>query len=153
MMEQLGRVISTGFIWALCAGITITALIVGGENNTDGFQTIMFTAVPMISALMATFMIWVAPELARNGRRDSSRRDAIDTATKNKRTATDSESARLATLMELMDEDERAVFKESLKRRVMNEQRLNDDGEFYSESTTLDSLLHDEYDDNKRLRH
>ena len=153
MMEQLGRLLSTGFIWALCAGITITALIVGGEYNTDGFQTIMVTVVPMISALLATFMIWVAPELARRGQSDSRRRDAPGTSSKNKRTATDSESARLATLMELMDEDERAAFKESLKRRVMNEQRLNDDGEFYGESTTLDSLLHDEYDDNKRLRH
>lgn len=152
-MEHLGKLLSTGFIWILCAGIAITALITNQYNyNDSGFLTIMYTAVPMLSALAATFMIWVAPELARRGGRDAGRREVEDTSYKSKRNTTTDVSARLAALMDMMDDDERAAFKESLKRRVLAEQRLYDDGEFYGDPATLDSLLHDDYDD-KRLRH
>ncbi len=155
IVEHLGKLLSTGFIWVLCAGIAITALITSQYNyNDSGFLTIMYTAIPLLSALAATFMIWVAPELARRGGNDVRQRTREDDSTsyKSKRNVANGESARLAALMDMMDEDERAAFKASLKRRVLAEQRLNDDGEFYGDPATLDSLLRDDYDE-KRLRH
>jgi len=48
---------------------------------------------------------------------------------------------KLSMLMEIMDEDERAAFKETLKRRVLEDKKYGEDGELSTSDQTLAALL------------
>lgn len=137
-MENLAKSILTMVIWLLVGGIAITALIVSeGASDPEGILMPSFLA-----SLMATFIIWGIPELAgrRSERQQSSTRHRFGQS-KSKRNATSSDD-RMAMLMSLMSEDEREDFKETLKRRVLADSRLNADGEFMTDHESLDSLLY-----------
>lgn len=56
-------------------------------------------------------------------------RSNMNDANKAKRAPSQSDD-RIALLLELMTDDEKAAFKQSLQRQVMAEYRLSDDGEF-----------------------
>ncbi len=137
--------------WKAVATITIWVI-----SGLVALSTVMFSSgsyswemvgIPLIVALLATFFMWVAPILSQQDA-EKARYEAeaamYKQVGKQKRTNAPVGDSRLSLLLELMDDDERAAFKETLKRRVLAEQRLSDDGEFYGD-TSLGDLL-DEVD-------
>ena len=137
-MENLAKSILTMAIWLFVGGIAITALIVTeGNGDPEGILIPSF-----LTSLMATFIIWGIPELAgkRGERQQVSSRHRFGQS-KSKRNVSSSDE-RMSMLMALMTEDEREDFKETLKRRVLADSRLNADGEFMTDDESLDSLLY-----------
>lgn len=105
------RVQATLFIW-LAFGIAIGLT---GINNPVNGNTIGLVLIASIAAFLATTLVWVLgserfsrPELSEKAKRD---------------TRNNTEDARLALLVQLMDEDERQSF----KRRLVDDLRA--DGE------------------------
>jgi hypothetical protein len=80
---------------------------------------------------------------ARSQVRSQRGQPEASTREKAKRGTGRSESDNIALLLEMMDADEREEFKNILKRRVLQDARLSDDGEFYPPAS-LESLMQDE---------
>ncbi len=88
-------------------------------------------AVPISVALIMTIALVLVPDVVAvlTAQREKAKREPQD---------------RLSMLLELMDEDERAAFKESLKRRVLDDIGRTDDGELPADDATLAALLDEE---------
>lgn len=106
----------------------------------DQLTPLIFMAV--MGAFFGTLAIWGIPEfmklyhlkiLAQAG----------EATEKSKRGGQTRYDDKLALLMDLMDEDERAAFKEALKQRVLHDAHY-DDGELPFASNTLESLMVEE---------
>lgn len=144
-MGNFWRAVTTAFIWLMACGFGIAAV---NATNSDSW-----IVVPVLLAtLLATAVIWISEALgasakARVETRHLTGRSDRSAAGKSKR----EESDKYALLLELMDEDERAEFKEMLKRRALQDMRLSDDGEFFA-PTTLKSLMQDDEDDRHNRR-
>ena len=147
MWENIMKMLSTLAIWAITGTISIFGITSNTNINSD---LVWITILPLIIALIATFMIWVAPELARADNAAKATHLHIGDSEKAKRDASRSDESRLSLLMEMMDDDEREAFKDTLKRRLLDDYRVNEDGELFADSATLESLMHDEQ--NQRLR-
>ena len=137
MAETLGKTVATIAAWGMLGLIGMMAVI---DNSTLSGMWVALGA--MAAALVTTFFIWVLSEAVKKPaagqsgqQRDISERDV----SKAKRQPGD----RLSMLLELMDEDEREAFKETLKQRLLDDMSLNDDGEL-GYRTTLEDLLDDD---------
>jgi hypothetical protein len=137
MMGDIGKTLSTIAVWAALGLIAMMAVI---DNSS---MTGMWVALgAMLTALAATVVIWVVAEAVKKPGPPKTTRETSDhlrAAEKAKRQPGD----RLSLLLELMDDDEREAFKETLKQRIMDDMRLNDDGEL-DYHTTLEDLLDDD---------
>jgi hypothetical protein len=145
MWENIMKMLATLGIWTITGAISFSATI---DSPIDG-DVLAVVIAPLLIALFATFFIWVAPELVRADRDAKSTHHHIGDSEKAKRRVSGDES-RMALLMEMMDDDERQAFKETLKRRLLDDYRVNEDGELFADSTTLESLMQDEQ--RQRLR-
>jgi hypothetical protein len=90
--------------------------------------------MPLIIGFLVTLVVWVGGDSkgqAPPADYEKAKRQPGDTNTK------------LALLLELMDEDEREAFKETLKRRVLDDM-TSGDGELLADAATLESLLSDQ---------
>ena len=136
-MGDIGKTLSTIAVWAALGLIAMMAVI---DNSS---MTGMWVALgAMLTALAATVVIWVVAEAVKKPNAPKSARqlgDDLRAAEKAKRQPGD----RLNLLLELMDDDEREAFKETLKQRIMDDMRLNDEGEL-DYHTTLEDLLDDD---------
>ena len=141
--EAVWKGIITTIIWLISGALSL-AVILSAESNFNG-DSLAMMAIPLIVAVAGTFFIWVAGELVKRDRieaeakRDLEREERLGNLEKEKHAT--SEGTRMALLLEMMDADERQVFKQSLKRKVLGESRLTTDGEL-SESTS--EYLYDE---------
>ena len=141
--EAVWKGIITTIIWLISGALSL-AVILSAESNFNG-DSLAMMAIPLIVAAGGTFFIWVAAELVKKDRieaeakRDLEREERLGNLEKEKHAT--SEGTRMALLLEMMDADERRVFKQSLKRKVLGESRLTTDGEL-SQSTS--EYLHDE---------
>lgn len=144
MAEILGKTVATVAIWGALALIGMMAVI---DNSS---VTGMWVALgAMFTALVATFAIWVIAEAVKKPAPRKSSRDISDdlrAAEKAKRQPGD----RLSLLLELMDEDERQAFKETLKQRIMDDMRFNDEGELDYHTTLEDLLDEDSFGQQRR---
>ena len=130
---NIAKMISTVAMWLLIGLISIFAITQGTANSGD---TVPLVLGSLFFGLVGTFIIWVAPDLAKNEHRDE---QSSSLSEKNKRRQGD----KLSILLELMDEDERAAFKDGLKRQLMNDMRY-DDGEQPYSGETLETLMDEE---------
>lgn len=141
--EAMWKGIITTIIWLISGSLSL-AVILSTEGNFNG-DSLGMMAIPLIVAVAGTFFVWVASELVKRDRieaeaqRDIKREERLGNLEKEKHAT--SEGTRMALLLEMMDADERQVFKQSLKRKVLGESRLTTDGEL-SESTS--EYLYDE---------
>jgi hypothetical protein len=130
-MSGASKTAATVAMWIAVAVTEFGISIYGAESGADIGTLLM---VPFLMAVLLTFVLWVVPEI--RGRRY---RDAADdwTLEKAKRQPVD----KMTLLLDLMDDDEREAFKETLKRRVLAEL---DDSELPEDAATLESLLYDD---------
>jgi hypothetical protein len=132
-MDTFWKMVTTITAWILLAGISITALIVSGDARFSGDVTAV-TLMPLIIGFLVTLVVWVGGDSkgqARPADYEKAKRQPGDANTK------------LALLLELMDDDEREAFKETLKRRVLDDM-TSGDGELLADAATLESLLSDQ---------
>lgn len=135
-MENFWKFALTITIWVLSAGIGITALIVSETNS--GAEDIAILS--LLTSLVATFIIWAIPELT--GSTKTNKQSIMESVGKAKRSHTGED--RVSMLLQLMTEDEREAFKHSLQQQILHDARLSTDGEFVSDNTSLESLLHED---------
>lgn len=137
MAETLGKTVATIAAWGMLGLIGMMAVI---DNSSYSGMWVALGA--MVTALAATFFIWVLSEAVRKpavNQPGQQRTASENDIAKAKRQPGD----RLSMLLELMDEDEREAFKETLKQRLLDDMSLNDDGEL-GYRTTLEDLLDDD---------
>lgn len=111
-------------VWFGVAGVAIGLAIYGSETQASITLPLIFT---VLIGMVTTLLIFALPYLAAMKLEQD----------KNKRQPAD----RLALLMELLDEDERAAFKEALQARALDDMRLGGDGELPADEQTLSELL------------
>ncbi len=137
MAETLGKTVATIAAWGMLGLIGMMAVI-----DNSSFSGMWVALGAMAAALVATFFIWVLSEAVKKpaaGQSGQQRVISERDVSKAKRQPGD----RLSMLLELMDEDEREAFKETLKQRLLDDMSLNDDGEL-GYRTTLEDLLDDD---------
>ncbi len=118
-------------IWIGTGAICFGMGIYGAASNADVGP---FFLVAMIIAAVTSMTYMLLPVLA-------ARRLEAPAVEKNKRGGDD----RLATLLALMDEDERQAFKETLKQRMLDSlTQPATDGELPYDSDTLETLLQEQ---------
>lgn len=118
---HLGKAIATLGIWLIAGGIGITALL----TSTVTADHEMVAVVALIVAFVATRSIWNEPK-DKNRKFGKAKRG-------------DNNSDKLSLLLELMSEEEREAFKESLKRQYTAD--FSQDGEIpydYYEDESID---------------
>lgn len=130
------KVILTGFIWLVCLLISFAIIFTSSEE--------WILSVPLGVAFFSTMAIYMSD--ADKAKHQASQGNGTVTIEKAKRDAGDPTEAKMRLLLELMDEDERQAFKETLKRQMLQSSHF-DDGEV--DGIALEALL-DEQD--KRLR-
>ncbi len=115
--DERGGLVAT--IWVAMA---IVAIVLAVASSVPGLMVI-----PIAVAVLMTFVMYLPTIIA-----------AMDQQTpKAKREPGD----KLALLLEMMDADERAAFKEALKRRVLDDLGGAEDGELPADAQTLAELL------------
>ena len=126
-------------MWIAVAIIDFGVALSTIENNSPlGWPFVL----PILVAFLGTMIIWTT-QLPR----ERYRRQSTEDQGKAKRGTGDM----MALLMELMDEDERAAFKQKLQARVLRDAGYGEDGEIPDERVSLETLMHDE--DADSLRH
>ena len=147
MMSNTGRIIATVIMWLVLGIISIVAItsVSGPWAYTNGGDLVPLVLGSLFFGLVGTYMIWVRPEMYKY---KYARTQNGESSEKAKRQG--SGNQKMALLMELMDDDEREAFKETLKRRVLDEARIGGDGEITYGDTTLESLFYEEDKDQQR---
>ena len=138
------RLFFTLLLWAITAAIIIHLLSADAPDRTTFENTVglMFAALGI--AIGGTFFILIMPDLLIEDLQVEAQKHggAIKSA-KAKREGGSRREDQLAVLLELMDEDEREMFQERLRQRMIGETGYAD-GELPDTGETLDSLLAEE---------
>lgn len=132
------KVLVTGFIWMVCLLISLAILF------TPAIDSEWVLSLPLGVAFFSTMAIYMSD--ADKSKHEAGRGDGTVTIEKAKRDAGDPADAKMRLLLELMDDDERQAFKETLKRQMLQRSHL-DDGEV--DSVSVEALLDSQ---DKRLR-
>ena len=138
----VGKTVTTLFMWLMLSAIAIISI------DTPGGDSAWVAIVAMIAAVVGTFFIWVASELIKQEAAEKSQQQA-QSYEKAKR-GSGSAGDKLALLLEMMDYDEREAFKETLKRRVLDDASVGNDGEINYEGVSLGALLDDQSRQSRR---
>jgi hypothetical protein len=144
-MDNFWRIILVLAIWVALGTISVAAVLSpSGDSTTSDIVT-----TAMFMATISTAVVWLGPELVSSRRSKSQTHFVSGGTEKAKRGAGGlPDDARLA----LLDEDERQALKERLKRQVLDEAYVTDDGEIAYRGQSLETLLEDEADGQQRLR-
>jgi hypothetical protein len=120
LISMAVNLVATFFIWAAFALVRVVV-------DSDGLGSDTLVIIAVLTAFGLTVALWLTWALTDYGERAQSVRE------KNKRSI--GQDARLALLLELMDEDDR----QALKQRLMDE--IGGDGEAISLAALLDTEL------------
>jgi hypothetical protein len=147
--NQAGRWAITALMWLGAIAISIASI----ESTNTRVDIPLVISMAMLFATIGTFLLWGLPEIAKmftGNKTAAGEDDAFMEKTKrdgsSRRDAGSHRIEQLAVLLELMDEDEVADFKETLKHRVLDGM---DEGDYLDDM--LD-MLRDESQTGKRLR-
>lgn len=145
------RGISTVMIW-IVVGTAVTLSIVNG-TYTGGWAAVAIAGLSLIVGLIATIGIWVLPALIES-QRPAPLTQAHETPGKAKRGGGNpGMTETLHALMSVMDDEERAEFKEKLVRVVLDQAAISTDGELGGRMSLADLLGEEEENlSGKRLR-
>lgn len=129
MFQDIGKFLLTLVVWVICGFVAVFPMF--NEGISSG--AVMVIVIALIAAVGATSVLW--------GDGDETDTDIKTAQEKRKR---DETMPQVDLLLSMMDEDERAAFKDELKRRVLDERtaRLSDDGEVQSLDALLDEKHH-----------
>jgi len=134
VVNTLGRMVVSLLIWGGAIGISIAA-----AQDQSGLAALLMVVLVWFMALAGTFVMWVMPEMMHHDHAVLPLTQPV--AEKAKRRSRREEQMEL--LAELMDDDERAAFKERLKQRILEETDYAD-GELPEYGTSLAALLDEE---------
>lgn len=136
-MQHFPRIILTGVIWMMLGAIAITAVLNSQYSNLDP-NAIAIAA--MVMGAITTGLLWSSG--SKEEKTDPKRGHFVTIGgdTKAKR-GQDSTDARLTLLMEMMDEGELEAFKERLKRQILDEAYVTEDGEISYRGTSMNNFL------------
>ena len=145
MMNNAGTFAAKGCITTVIWGsiIGLVAVLAPFMESSDMGP---LAVAAMLAAIVAMFLIWGLPEVTKIYTARAGLQTGVSPE-KNKRQSGD----KLALLMELMDEDERAAFKSTLKQRLLDSADYAD-GELPYSGETLAALLNEERDASARRR-
>jgi len=118
-MNDFWKMITTAIIWTICGGIILAMTIQGVANNVAANWVLV---LPLLAAVLTTLVIWAAGQGGTQ-----SREAALRESGKAKRLNLTRDD-KMAMLMDMMDEDERAAFKAALARKLLDDDR--DDNPF-----------------------
>ena len=118
-----------------------------GESATsspfvEGGDMALVIVMPLLFAFLGTLAVWVLPEIVKIFAPGSATETTALPA-KAKRAGDTRRDEQLAILLELLDDDEREVFKERLQQRVLDNLRYSE-GELPETDATLAALLDEE---------
>lgn len=130
-MNNEQRVNIVGLVWIMM-GIVSVGAVTSGELGLG-------LLIPLATAILTTLFLGVLPGMITS---------VQDQREKAKRSPQD----RVAVLLELMDDDERAEFKAQLKQRILDDADRAQDGELPLGDTSLAALLHDDGSDSHTTR-
>jgi hypothetical protein len=135
--NSLAKAVSTIMMWIMLSAVSIVALT---DNTSAHGDVTALVIVPLIIALIGTFLLWGLPEIPKNNQMLDRQSDEGEGKAKRQ------QGDKLALLMEMMDEDERQAFKAALQQRLLQESgnMAYDDGELPYGAETLESLLDDD---------
>ena len=120
-MAFAGKVAVVIAIWIAVAIIGFGMAIYGSET---GRSLLVYYLLPLLIALAGTVLVWILPV-------------NLGTQTeKTKRQAGD----RLELLLDLLDEDERAALRDTLRQRLADEVADGSDGELPYDADTLEAM-------------
>jgi len=125
-MNTIAKTIITLVMVTILGVISLMTILEAGAGFSLG--EIILAIAPMGLALGTIKTLWVES-------RSSSDEGQYEKAKRN------SSHSNFDLLMEMMDEEEREAFKETLKRRVLNQMSSSMDGELPADSETLAALL------------
>ena len=138
--SNMAKGIMSIVMWVILGFISFAAISdIFGTMSATGGDLIALVLGPLVIGFVTTFVVWVLPEIIEAEHKKAaleSKTDDEQQLEKAKRTG-DLSIDKIALLMEMMDEDELADFKQTLKREV-----LTDLG--YSGGDSLASLLDDD---------
>lgn len=134
MSSDAAKMRATAFLLAAVVAISYKAF----DAQVSDFGGVVIAIALLAMLLFGMSIIWVMPERARAkyGHVDGER--SLEKAKRGSR-----REEQLALLMDLMDDEELAAFKETLKRRILADPAY-EDGELPFAEETLKSLLNDE---------
>jgi len=121
-------------IWVMMGLISMSVGIVSVDA---GMELGLGFVLPILIALVSTIVMW--GDFGRRGQWARFESDQSEAA-KRKRGTDD----KFSLLMELMDDDERAAFKEALMRRVLADAADSGDGELPYDAESLEALPYDD---------
>ena len=142
MSSNAAKMMSTAFLLAAVTAISFKAF----ETGSSDFGGVVIAVGLLAMLLFGMSIIWVAPERMKAKYGPFGEEQSPEKAKRGSR-----REEQLALLMDLMDDEELAAFKETLKRRVLADPAY-DDGELPYRSETLESLLRDDDGGRKQLR-
>ncbi len=123
-------------LWFAMSLVAIAAVIGSAIAGEAGGLFAWALALPLVIALLATIAILYGERLLG----PAASREKAETSEKAKRQGAD----KLALLMDLLDEDERAAFKARLMDEVLAEAGSGSDGELPYDADSLEALLGDQ---------
>ena len=142
MSSNAAKIMSTAFLLAAVTAISYKAL----DAQVSDFGGLVIAVGLLVMLLFGMSIIWVVPERIKARYGHFSEEQSPEKAKRGSR-----REEQLALLMDLMDDEELAAFKETLKRRVLADPAY-EDGELPYGSETLESLLRDDDGGRKQLR-
>jgi len=140
MSSNLTKTISTVALWIVIGAISLRALSVEYGNDLGPLLVVFFV---LALAWIGMTTIWKSPEREQTSALHAAQASVLALRQKAKRPAGSRREEQLAVLLELMDDDERELFKERLQQRLLNEDEPSD-GELSPTGATLAALLDEE---------
>lgn len=137
MKPYEAKAIVTAVAWIALSIVSVMAVIFANGSNIEDWALVAMALGPLGIAVATTAIIWDQKDSVQTS--DSAQDQQYEKA---KRTGRG--QSRLDMLMDMMDEDEREAFKETLKEQVLRDFRqgnISEDGEL---PTSLASLMEDE---------
>ena len=138
MNEHTSKFIVSLVMWIGILGISLATLL--NSQTIESWVVAVVALGSLIAGTIGTAAIW-SPQVLTDHAEPSRQAGDFEKA---KRQAG---MSKLDLLMEMMDDDEREAFKHSLKRQVLTDMRLNDDGELPDAASVLwdEERLSDKY--------
>lgn len=146
--NNMAKAIVTIIMWLVLGFISFSAMADLFHTAPAGGDLVALVLGPLVIALIGMFIVWLGPELVEADTLKATSQTK-ETRQKQKRQSGANQLDKIALLMELMDEDEQADFKATLKREVLSDMGYKNHESYDGES--LESLL-DDVEQQKRLR-
>ncbi len=131
MTEHISKFIVSLVMWIGILSISLATLL--NSQTIESWVVAVVAVGSLIAGTIGTAAIWSPQVLTEHpGDFEKTKRQVG--------------ISKLDLLMEMMDDDERQAFKQTLKRQVLTDMRLNDDGELPDGASRLwEEHLSDQY--------